>query len=171
MHFKTCLMQDGIKGVLNVRNKDRTFGKFSPKHTLVVCTSPQAKDKGLEKDSLPEPEIAQNIQLFTTFRVPFTVLRYESAEFWCFLLADLSVGVQTAARAPICSLLCRCSRITEKGVSLVDGQGRTERRTQVNRQEHLAPTVGHDLKHQSHHNNSREFIRATITTGEIQRKG
>ena len=29
---------------------------------------------------------------FTTFRVPFTVLRYGGAEFWCFLLADLSVA-------------------------------------------------------------------------------
>jgi len=25
--------------------------------------------------------------------------------FWCFLLADLSVGVQTAARAPFCPSL------------------------------------------------------------------
>ena len=56
MHFKTCLMQGGIKRVLNVRSKDRTFGKFSPEHTLVACTSPQAKDKGLGKDCLPKPE-------------------------------------------------------------------------------------------------------------------
>ena len=27
--------------------------------------------------------------------------------FWCFLLADLSVGVHTAARAPLCPLFCR----------------------------------------------------------------
>ena len=30
--------------------------------------------------------------------------------FWCFLLADLSVGVQTAARAPLCPLFCRNSQ-------------------------------------------------------------
>jgi len=71
--------------------------------------------KGLEKDCLPEPEKVHNIQFISTFRVPFTVLRYEGVEFWCFLLADLSVGVQMAARAPICSLLCRCSQITERG--------------------------------------------------------
>jgi len=56
MHFKTCLMQDGLKGVLNVRSKDGTFGKFSPEHTLVFCSSTQARHKGLEKDCLPEPE-------------------------------------------------------------------------------------------------------------------
>ena len=56
MHFKTCLMQGGIKGVLNVQSKDRTFGKFFPEHTLVVCSSPEATHKGLEKDCLPELE-------------------------------------------------------------------------------------------------------------------
>jgi len=43
--------------------------------------------------------------LFTTFRAPSTVFRDGGAEFWCFLLADLSVEVQTAARAPICPSL------------------------------------------------------------------
>ena len=39
------------------------------------------------------------------FRVPHAVLRYVGGQFsWCFLLADLSVGVQTAARAPLCPL-------------------------------------------------------------------
>jgi len=33
------------------------------------------------------------------------VIRYGGVEFWCFLLADLSVGVQTAARAPFCPSL------------------------------------------------------------------
>ena len=43
-----------------------------------------------------------NTQLFlTTFRVPHAVLRDGGEQFWCFLLADLSVGVQTAARAPL----------------------------------------------------------------------
>ena len=45
-------------------------------------------------------------QLFlTTFRVPYAVLRDVGEQFWCFLLADLSVGVQTAARAPFCPSL------------------------------------------------------------------
>ena len=77
--------------------------------------SDQQAGSGLEKDCLPGPETVHNIQFITTFRASFTMLRYEGAKFWCFLLADLSVGVQTAARAPICSLLCRCSQITKKG--------------------------------------------------------
>jgi len=65
MHFKTCLMQDGIKGVLNVRNVDQTFGKFSQEHTLVFCSSPEVTHKGLEKDCLPEPENStQNTVLY-----------------------------------------------------------------------------------------------------------
>ena len=95
-----------LKGFSNVRSGDQTFGKFFPEHTLVVCSSPQATHKGLEKDCLLEPENSTQ----------YTVLRYEGAEFWCFSLADLSVGVQMAVRAPICSLLCRCSQITGKGV-------------------------------------------------------
>jgi len=52
-------------------------------------------------------------QVFASVGVPSTVLRYGGVKFWCFLLADLSVGVQTAARAPICPLLCRYSQIAE----------------------------------------------------------
>ena len=120
-----------------MRSKDRTFGKFSPEHTLAACSRLEVTHKGLEKNRLPEPKPAHNTQFISTFRVPFTVLRYEGAEFWCFSLADLSVGVQTAARAPICPLRCRCSQVTRRKVSLADGQGRTERRTQVNRQEQV----------------------------------
>ena len=58
MHFKTCLMQGGIKRVLerSKQGSDRTFGKFSPEHTLVACSSLEVMHKGLEKDCLPEPE-------------------------------------------------------------------------------------------------------------------
>ena len=41
--------------------------------------------------------------------------------FWCFLLADLSVGVQTAARAPLCPLFCRNSQAISGKESLADG--------------------------------------------------
>ena len=57
---------------------------------------------------------------FTTFRVPSTVLRYGGAEFWCFLLADLSVGVQTAARAPLYPLFCRIPQVTSGEETLAD---------------------------------------------------
>jgi len=122
-------------GTLDVGNGVRTFGKFSRGHTLVACSSLEVTHKGLEKDCLPEREKRHNTVPFTTFRVPSTVLRYGGVEFWCFLLADLSVGVQTAARAPICPLLCRYSQIARGKVSLADGQGCAQRRTQVNRLE------------------------------------
>ena len=63
-----------------------------------------------------------NTQLFlTTFRVPYAVLRDGGEQFWCFLLADLSVGVQTAARAPLCPLFCRNPQAISGKESLVDG--------------------------------------------------
>ena len=55
---------------------------------------------------------------FTTFRVPYAVLR--GGQFWCFLLADLSVGVHTAARAPLCPLFCRNPQATSGKESLAD---------------------------------------------------
>ena len=58
---------------------------------------------------------------FTTCRVPYAVLRYVGGQFWCFLLADLSVGVQTAARAPLCPLFCRNSQAISGKESLADG--------------------------------------------------
>ena len=66
--------------------------------------------------------------LSTTFRVPYAVLRDGGAQFWCFLLADLSVGVQTAARAPLCPLFCRNPQVTSGKESLADGWGRARRR-------------------------------------------
>ena len=66
--------------------------------------------------------------LLTTFRVPYAVLRDVGEQFWCFLLADLSVGVQTAARAPLCPLFCRNPQVTSGKESLADGWGRARRR-------------------------------------------
>ena len=44
---------------------------------------------------LRERTQTHNTQLFlTTFRVPYAVLRDGGEQFWCFLLADFSVGVQ-----------------------------------------------------------------------------
>ena len=58
---------------------------------------------------------------FTTFRVPYAVLRDVGEQFWCFLLADLSVGVQTAARAPLCPLFCMIPQVTSGKETLADG--------------------------------------------------
>ena len=52
------------------------------------------------------------------------------------MLADFSVGVQTAARAPIFHFFAGVRKLPERG-DLADGQGCTKRRTPVNRQEHF----------------------------------
>ena len=94
----------------NVGNGVRTFGKFS-RDALVACSSLEVTHKGLGKDCLPEREYTHNTQsIFKTFRVPYAVLRDGGAQFWCFLLADLSVGVQTAAKAPFCPLFAGIHR-------------------------------------------------------------
>jgi len=66
--------------------------------------------------------------LFTTFRVLYAMLRDVGGQFWCFLLADLSVGVHTAARVPFCLLFCRNPQATRGKESLADGWGRARRR-------------------------------------------
>ena len=78
-----------------------------------------------------------NTQLFfTTFRVPYAVLRDGGEQFWCFLLANLSVGVETAARAPLCPLFCRNPQVTSGKESLADGRGHHED-VPVNRTEQM----------------------------------
>ena len=82
-----------------------------PENSLVACSSLEVTYKGLGKDlCLREETYTQHTVLYTTFRVPYAVLRYGGAQFWCFLLADLSVGVQTAARAPFCPLFAGIHR-------------------------------------------------------------
>ena len=112
--IKSALRRFKCLGSLNsaedVGDGVRTFGKFS-RDTLVTCSSPEVTDKGLGKDCLPEREYTHNTQsIFKTFRVPYAVLRDGGAQFWCFLLADLSVGVQTAAKAPFCPLFAGIHR-------------------------------------------------------------
>jgi len=75
-----------------------------------------------------------------------TVLRYGGFDVSCF--ANLIVGVQKAARAPFVLPCFRCSRqcrvnicIGDEGVLVHESRLRTKI-FPVNRQEHLAPTVG-----------------------------
>ena len=97
------------------------LGKLT-RNSLVACSSLGVTYKGLGKDlCLSEKTHTQYIVLFTTFRVPHAVLRDGGAQFWCFLLADLSVGVQTAARAPLCPLFWRNPQVTSGKESLADG--------------------------------------------------
>ena len=77
------------------------LAKFSQNTLQLLARSCRATHKGLERRLFARARIhTQYTVLLTTFRVPYAVLRYGGAQFWCFLLADLSVGVQTAARAP-----------------------------------------------------------------------
>ena len=95
----------------NVGNGVGSFGKFSENTLQLLARSREATHKGLEKGFFAKARIyTQYTVLFTTFRVPYAVLRYGGAQFWCFLLADLSVGVQTTARAPFCPLFAGIHR-------------------------------------------------------------
>ena len=114
-----CLGTLNIVG--NVGNGVGRFGKFSQNTLQLLARSRRATEKGLEKRLFARARTyTQYTVLFTTFGVPYAVLRYEGAQFWCFLLADLSVGVQTAARAPLCPLFCRNPQVTSKKESLAD---------------------------------------------------
>ena len=94
----------------NVGNGVGTFGKFTRELSSCLLVL-EVTDKGLGKDlCLREKTYTEHTVLYTTFKVPYAVLRYGGAQFWCFLLADLSVGVQTAARAPFCPLFAGIHR-------------------------------------------------------------
>ena len=90
----------------NVGNRVGTFGKFS-RNSLVACSSIEVAYKGLGKD------LCQREKIYTSHSFPFHHLQSaihgapirRCIVFWSFLLADLSVGVQTAARAPLCPFL------------------------------------------------------------------
>ena len=94
-----------LNSALNVGNGVRTFSKFS-RNTLVACLSLEITHKGLGKD------FCQNEKTYTRYSsfLPPSECHTRCSDtevqsFWCFLLADLSVGVQTAARAPFCPSL------------------------------------------------------------------
>ena len=129
-------MLGSLNSVENVGNGVRTFGKIYH-NSLVACSCLEVTYKGLGKDlCLKEKTYTQYTVLFTTFRVPYAVLRDGGAQFWCFLLADLSVGVQTAARASLCPLFCRNPQVTNGKDSLADGEVK-HKDVPVNRTEHL----------------------------------
>ena len=54
-----------------------------------------------------------------------------------------------AARAPLCSLIFRYSQTEQNKGALAREDKPRAKTIPVNRREHLAPTVGHDIKHQS----------------------
>ena len=63
----------------NVGNGVRTFGKFS-RNSPVASLSLEVRDEGLGKDLFQNEKIhIRNSFLFTTFGVPYAVLRYGGA--------------------------------------------------------------------------------------------
>ena len=70
----------------NVGNTVGSFGKFSQNTLQLLARSREATHKGLEKRLFARVRIyTQYTVLFTTFRVPYAVLRYGGAQFLVFL--------------------------------------------------------------------------------------
>ena len=108
----------------NVGKRVGTFGKFT-RNSLVACPCFKVTYKCLrlrtsdQRIFLPEGDNTHTVSL------PPSECHTRCSEtwvdsFWCFLLADLSVGVHTAARAPLCPLFCRNSRATSGKESPAD---------------------------------------------------
>ena len=101
MRFK-CL--GGLNSAGNVGNGVGTFGKFTRELSSCLLVLQGYVQVTGEYFYPKETHTHIYIVLFITFRVPYAVLRDVGGQFWCFLLADLSVEVHTAARAPLCPL-------------------------------------------------------------------
>ena len=100
----------------NVGKRGRTFGKF-PRNSLVSCSSLEVTHKGLGKDFCWKEKYTLDTASFSPPSECHTRCSdTEVHSFWCFLLADLSVGVQTAARAPLCPSLQDYTDIQWEGV-------------------------------------------------------
>jgi len=106
----------------NVGKRVGTFGKstrelFSCLFVLEGYVQVTGKYFCLKRD---------NTHTYTQFFLPPSECHTRCSEtwvdsFWCFLLADLSVGVHTAARAPLCPLFCRNPQVTSGKETLADG--------------------------------------------------
>ena len=75
------------------------FWENTHKHTLVACSRTHCTHRKLGRKSISYSVI------WPPSEHSFAVLRYGGVSLWCFSPADLIVGVQTAARTPLCSLL------------------------------------------------------------------
>ena len=101
-------MLDSLNSAGNVGKRVGTFGKFTRElSSCLLVLQGYVQVTGEYFCPRGTTHIHIYTVSFTTFRVPYAVLRYVGGQFWYFLLADLSVGVQTAARAPLCPLFCR----------------------------------------------------------------
>ena len=103
MHFKALWMLWTFKKRLETFE---TGSSFSFTHTLVACSQTHYTHRQLGRIQL--------LSFSTTFRASIHGAPIRRCVLWCFSLADLIVGVQTAARVPFCSLLFRYSRRVER---------------------------------------------------------
>ena len=99
-----------LKRVLDIWDGDRSLGPNSRKfytQTLVVLLA-----HPLYAHSIREERTSYSvIQLFDHLQsIHSRCSDTEVCHLWCFSLADLIVGVQMAARAPLCPLLFRYSQ-------------------------------------------------------------
>jgi len=125
-HLK-CFIR--LKGALDVWEK----GEVSVSHTqtLVVLLTHPLYAQAIREESISYPVI------WPPSEHPFTVFRYGGVSLWCFSLADLIVGVQTAARAPLCPLLFRYSQTEQNEGALAREDKPRTKTTLVNRREQL----------------------------------
>ena len=99
------------------------------------------------------------------------MLRYGGVEFWCFLLADLSVGVQTAARAPFCPSLQEFTGNQWEGVHSWRVRLRTKT-SQVNRPEEDAfLTIPHQIAQKQRLHFFTNFATKTQKLGQATKLG
>ena len=122
--IKSALRRFKCSGSLNsaenVGKRVGTFGKLTRELSRCLLVLQGYVQVTGEYFCLKETTHTHIHSSFTTFRVPYA-LRDVGGQFWCFLLADLSVGVHTAARAPLCPLFCRNPQVTSGKESLADG--------------------------------------------------
>ena len=111
--------RSSLNSTLNVGNGVRTFGKFS-RNSLVACSSLEVTYKGLGKDLRQNEKIYTRHSSFNHLQSTLHGPIRRCIVFLCFLLADLSVGVQTAARRPFV-FFCKNPQVTSGKESLADG--------------------------------------------------
>ncbi len=103
-----CLRR--LKGARGIWDKDPSFDLIlAVSHTqalVVLLTHP------LYAQAIRAKSTSYSV-IWPPSEHPFTVFRYGGVSLWCFSLADLIVGVQTAAGVPLCPLLFSYSQMEQ----------------------------------------------------------
>jgi len=109
-----------LNSALNVGKGDFELLANFPETPLVACSSLDVTHKGLGKDLCQKEKIYTRHSLFNHLQSTLHGPIRRCIVFLCFLLADLSVGVQTAARRPFV-FFCKNPQVTSGKESLADG--------------------------------------------------